>query len=1077
MKEKSYIPLHLHTSMGSVLDSIVNATLDKSGKNLLAEKATEYNMPAIGISDHGSMAAVLSHYKTCKQYGIKSILGCEFYICDDIKVKDKNSKYNHLVVLAKNNIGYKNLMKLSSIGYLDGFYYKPRIDFETLSKYSEGLIVLSACLGSELDRMITSEDYDDFEAIALINKYKSVFGEDYYLEMQSADSPEQEKVNKEIVNLSKETNTKFVVTTDVHFLNKEDFNAHNIYININQNRDTENYKYCYLQSREEIVNILSKQIGLKNAELALDNTYLVADKCNVELKLHQPKLPKMEAPIDYEDDFDWIKGLTFKGLEERGCLDKPNKQEYIDRVNMELDIIHKKDFDGYFLILMNILQEAKKRGIPIGEGRGSSGGSCVAYALGITNVDSIEYDLDFGRFLTMERTELCDIDTDVATSRRGDLIDLITEMFGYENVAQVATFGTLASKAVIDAVGKIMHIDKEICASLKDNINDNEGVKSLIKTSEYKQYKEFIDTCITLEGCPRSIGVHAGAVCCSGNNKPTTEYAPVMLNKDNRIITQFEMHDVEDADLVKYDMLGLTSLDYIADTLKLIGNDYYSYKFDYNDQDVFNMISNGENSGVFQADSNFAERVLTSIKPKNISELADAISIGRPDTVKFLEPYVNAKFKGIKPKQIHPLFDSILSRTYGCLVYQEQLMKIFKVFAGFSDGEADGVRKCTAKKQVEKLDKYFDMFRVGAKKNGYSDEVIEQIIEFVKDNAQYQFNASHAVAYATTTYKTAYLKYHYPVEYMTALINNQKSDNGSVDFEKVKRYIKSVQNDNIEVTIPDINQSGKMFMPNAKERKIYYGLSLVKGLSQTGIEIVLANRPYSSFKDFLDKVGLELNKSDVISLIKAGAFNNITTADKMKLFKMYYSVRFDNKKEDTKPIAKCNKNHIKFLLDEGMIAPDQQEDKEYCTAVLNKERKVKGWKDFKEQYCEGTDLDFEMEVLSCHLSGNPFDNVVIPDWDKVEYDCNGWLGGVAVTVKETTTKKGEKMCFLNLDVNGEMADIVVFPRSYLEYKGILKAGNCLVCKVTKQGKLKGILQSCEPLKDYLQRTKSMQRSI
>lgn len=1074
----SYIPLHLHSRYGSILDSMVNIIKEPKGDCLLSLKALEYDMPAIALTDHGSMAGVLSHYKTCKEYGIKPILGCEFYICDDINVKDKNSKYYHLVALAKNNVGYQNLKKLSTIGYLDGFYYKPRIDFNILKQHSEGLIILTACLASELDRLIMSEDYDEFEAIGLINKYKSVFGKDYYLEIQSSDSFEQQKVNKEIVSLSIETNTPFVVTTDVHFLNKEDFEAHNIYININQDRETENYKYCYLQSRDEIIDILSKQIGIKNAELALDNTYLVANKCNVELELHKPVLPHLEIPIDYEDESEWIRELTFDGLQQRDCLDKPNKQVYIDRANMELDIIHKKDFDGYFLILMKIIQVAKTHGIPIGEGRGSAAGSLVAYALGITNVDSIEYDLDFGRFLTIERKDLCDIDTDVATSRRGDLIDLMVEMFGYENVCQIATFGTLASKACIDAVGKVMQIDRDICSSFKNNINEKEGIRSLRNTKEYNQYKDFIETCIKIEGCPRSIGCHAGGVTISGNNKPTTEYAPTMLNKDNRVMAQFEMHDVEDCNLVKYDLLGLTSLDYIADTLKLIGSDYYSFEFDYNDKDVFDMISRGDNSGVFQADSNFAERVLTSVKPQSISELADAISIGRPDSIKFLEPYVNAKFKGIKPKQIHPLFDTILSRTYGCLIYQEQLMKIFKVFANFSDGMADGVRKCTAKKQLDKLEYYFELFRDGAKKNGYSNEIIEQIIEFVRENAQYQFNASHAVSYAITTYKTAYLKYHYPVAYMTAIINNQKTENGSSDFDKIKRYIKAAESEGIKTTLPNINVSGKMFVPNNNDNTIAYGLSLIKGLSNSSIDIIINNRPFTSFNDFLDKVGLQLNKSDVISLIKAGAFDCLNIERKECMDK-FYDFRFINKKEDTKPISRITKPNIKYLLDEGLITPEQQDDKEYCLQVFNNNRMEKTRSDFWNKYGTGTLLDWEMEVLNSHISGDPFDNVVLPDWEAVSNESIGYLGGVVISVKETTIKKGKqvgkKMAFLNLNVKGKIADIVVFADNYIKFKDTLKTGACLVCKVQKQGDMKGIFKGVMTLQDYLAKTASMQK--
>lgn len=1065
---KGYCVLHLHTRYDSILDSMINPLKEKGGECLLSVKAKKLNIPAIATTGHGSMSSILSHYKTCNEYGIKPILGCEFYVCDDINIKDKNSKYYHLVVLAKNDLGYQNLKELSSIGYLKGFYYKPRIDFSLLKEHSDGLIVLTACLASELDRMIMKDNYDRKQAIELINKYKSVFGNDYYLEIQSSDNEEQVKANKEIIELSKLTDTKLVVTTDVHFLNKEDFEAHNVFININQDRDTENYKYCYLQSREEILTILS-YLDKQVVNQALDNTFEVADKCNVKLTLHDPKLPHLQVPIDYDDESDWLTDLTFEGLKKRGCY----TPEYIERAKFELNVIITKGFEGYFLILMEIIKEAKKRGIPIGEGRGSAAGSIVAYALEITNVDSIEYDLDFGRFLTMERKDLPDIDSDVATSRRDDLIDLIIEMFGYENVCQIATFGTLASKAVIDAVGKVMSVDRDICKVLKDKLNESEGVKSLTKVKEYKEYKDFIDTCIKIEGLPRSVGSHAGGVCISGANKPVVDYSPVMLNKDNRVISQFEMHDVEDANLVKYDMLGLTSLDYIDDCLKFIGSDYYSYEFDYDDKATFDMLSAKRNTAVFQNDSNFAERVFTAVKPKSISEIADCVSLGRPDSIKFLEPYVKAKFEGIMPEQIHPLMNDILSRTYGCLIYQEQLMKIFKVFGGFSDGQADGVRKCVAKKQLDKMDYYFDLFRKGARKNGYTDDVIEKIIELVKDNASYSFNASHSVAYGITTYKTAYLKCHYPVEYMAAVINNQKTEDGSTDFKKVKQYIKSAEQDGIKTLLPDINTTGLKFTPY--NGSITYGLSLIKGLSDNGAKVVIENRPYKSFEDFLERVGLVLGKSDVISLIKANAFRNITKCTQMEQFEKYYDLRFNNGKEDKKPIKKVNKTHIKYLLDNGLIEPDEQEDKILCLDIINEERMQKCWIDFKEKYCSGNSLSWEMETVNAYLSADPFEDVYTGDWDKVTNKGKGYVGGVLISIKETTTKKGEKMCFLNISREDKIFDLVVFPRNYLEYKPLLKEGNCIVCKTEKQGDTKGIMQTCEPLKDFILRTRSLQK--
>lgn len=1085
---EGYCALHVHSHMDSVLDSMVRVT--REGKNkpcLLQEKAKEYNIPAIALTGHGNMSGIISHYKTCQEYGTKCIVGLEAYITDDLTIKDTSSKYYHLILLSKNDVGYRNLKVLSSIGYLDGFYRKPRIDFKTLSEHSEGLICCTACLAGELPRMIMKNNLEPSHQLeqqidSWITSYKILFGDDFYFEIQSSDSDEQMIVNKELVRLSSEYNIPLIVTTDVHFLNKEDFDAHNVYININQDRDTENYKYCYLQSRKEIETILS-YLPPNVVQQALDNTYTVADKCNVEIELGHPYLPHLKVPDEYTNEYDWLVSEVKKGLKSRGILSKPNKTQYINRIKMELEVIKAKDFVGYFLILMQILRKAKERGIPIGEGRGSAGGCLVAYCVGITNVDSVEYDLDFGRFLTMERKDLCDIDTDVSTSRRQELIDIMVEMFGKDNVAQIATFGTLASKAVLDAVGKVMGIDRATCDGFKTKITDSEGVKSIEHNDPktYNKYKQYFDICSKVKGSNRSYGCHAGGVCISGNNKPMVDYAPVMYNKDGNIMTQFEMHDVESVGLVKYDMLGLTSLDYIADTLELIGSDYYSYEFDYNDQDVFDMISRGDNTGVFQADSNFAYRVLTSVKPHSINELADCVSIGRPDAVQFLKPYVDAKFSGKHVEEIHPDLTKILSRTYGCLIYQEQMMNIFKVFGGFTDGEADKVRKIIGKKQLEALPEQLDKFKNGAINKGYSQDVIDKLINFINHNISYSFNMAHAVAYAITTYKTAYLKYHYPVEFMTAIINNQKTENGATDFDSVKAYIKASKDMGITVKGTDINMSDIKFVPDSEHNTILFGFGLVKGLTDKGVNIIMDNRPFASYKDFIDKVGLQLSKSDVVALIKSGSFDSISGSTKIKMFKYYYSIRFDAKKEDKKPIGKVNKTHIKKLLDDGYISPEQAEDKEYCTKLLNKTRKVEGWKEFEDKYCKGTELDWEMETLNAYLSGNPFEGVKLPDWYKTPKDSIGYIGGIIVDIKETVIKngknKGKKMCFLNVSQNENIIDIVVFNKQYIEYKDLFKVGKCIVCTVKKEGELNGSLHKCYTLNQYLELSANIQGRV
>lgn len=457
--------------------------------------------------------------------------------------------------------------------------------------------------------------------------------------------------------------------------------------------------------------------------------------------------------------------------------------------------------------------------------------------------------------------------------------------------------------------------------------------------------------------------------------------------------------------------------------------------------------------------------------------MADCVSLGRPDAIQFLDPYVKAKFGVEEVQEIHPDLTNILSRTYGCLIYQEQMMNIFKVFGGFSDGEADKVRKIIGKKQIESLPEQIDKFKKGAKERGYEQKVIDKLVDFINSNISYSFNMAHAVAYAITSYKTAYLKYHYPVEFMTAVINNQKTDDGATDFDKVKAYINASNDMNINVVGININNSDRKFKPNGDE--ILFGLDLVKGLGQKGIDVVITNRPYDSYCDFINRVGLQMSKSDVIALIKAGAFNEITDAPKKKLFKYFYLKRFEAKKEDLKPIGKVNKTHINWLYDNGLIDEGQKDNKEYCTKVLNKYRLSEGWKIFSDSYCQGTELDWEMETLNCYLSADPFDGVVIPDWNKVDIDDIGYVGGVIVNVKETTIKngksKGQKMAFINVSTKNMVADIVVFNKQYLKYKDTLKTGKCVVCKVEKQGKDKGVLKSLLTLNDYLDRTTGLQR--
>ena len=652
------------------------------------------------------------------------------------------------------------------------------------------------------------------------------------------------------------------------------------------------------------------------------------------------------------------------------------------------------------------------------------------------------------------------IDTDVSTRRRGEFIQLVTDEYGYENVSQIGTFGTLAARAIIDAVGKVMEIDKAVIDEIKKNISETDGVKSIItfNPSLYEKHQKFIDMCIKLENLPRSTGAHAGGICISGNNKPVVAFAPVKLNKDGRVTTQYEMHDVESACLVKYDVLGLSTLDIIADTLELIGSDYYSYQFDYDDPAVYEMLSNGDTAGVFQAESGFMTNVFKQVKPKDILEVSDVIAIGRPDSIKYLDPYVKAKFSGEKIELIHPDLEKILSRTYGCLIYQEQIMNITKVFAGFSDGEADKFRKIVAKKKLELLPEQLEKFKSRAMERGYSSDVVEKLSQLLQDNANYSFNMAHSCAYAITTYKTAYLKYHYPVEFMTAVLNNQKKeDNGQTDYEGVSTYIKVCRDMDIKVLPPDINKSQYGFIPDSESRSIIYGFGLIKGVGESGIDIINNTRPFSSIKDFLTKAGADMNKTSVISLIKSGALDIITDIGRADMLKMYFALRFWDKKETCKPISTINKNHIKYLFDNGLITPDQKEDKEACIKILNQDRLENAWKEFQDKYMQGTELDWEMETVNAFMSGDPFEGIELPDWNSVTEGKFGWVAGTVIDISKTKIKNGEnkgaQMAFINLESSCGIIYAVVFSKQWIKCQDVIKFGRTVLLYGEKTGEL------------------------
>ncbi|HAZ38008.1 MAG TPA: DNA polymerase III subunit alpha, partial [Clostridiaceae bacterium] len=776
-----FVHLHVHTEY-SLLDGSARI------KDLV-KRAKELNMDSLAITDHGSMYGVIDFYKACKEEGIKPIIGCETYIAPRGLYK-KESNYDsenyHLVLLAKNNDGYKNLMKIDSKAFIDGFYYKPRADYELLRQYSNGIIALSACLGGEVQSLLLNGDYNGAKEKALL--YDSIFGRgNFYLELQDHGIEEQKRVDMDLIRMSKETGIPLVATNDVHYINREDAPAHEILLCIqtgktidDENRMSFKTDEFYLKSQEEMCSLFESEPS------AIENTRKIADMCNVEIEFHKTKLPKFETPKGI-DSKDYLRKLCMEGLYKR-YGENPRK-EALDRLNYELSVIQSMGYVDYFLIVWDFIRFAREKGIMTGPGRGSAAGSIVAYTLGITKIDPLKYNLIFERFLNPERVSMPDIDSDFCYERRQEVIDYVVEKYGKDRVAQIITFGTMAARAAIRDVGRALNysyaevdviakmipmelnitIDKalEMNPELKKQYDENERVKNLIDISR------------SLEGLPRHASTHAaGVVICSA---PVDEYVPLAKN-DDTIVTQFTMTTLEELGLLKMDFLGLRTLTVIRDTIDTVkqnkGETIDIDNIDYDKKEVYEMISEGHTEGVFQLESSGMTNFMKELKPNNLEDIIAGIALYRPGPMNQIPTYIKNKNNPDEIKYLDEKLEPILNVTYGCLVYQEQVMQVVRDIGGYSLGRADLVRRAMSKKKHSvmekerknfiygKLDENGNVVIPGAIRNGVSEEVANQLFDIMMDFASYAFNKSHAAAYAVIAYQTAYLKKYYPVEFM-----------------------------------------------------------------------------------------------------------------------------------------------------------------------------------------------------------------------------------------------------------------------------------------------------------------------
>ncbi len=1076
-----FVHLHVHTEY-SLLDGSARI------KDLV-KRAKELNMDSLAITDHGSMYGVIDFYKACKEEGIKPIIGCETYIAPRGLYK-KESNYDsenyHLVLLAKNNDGYKNLMKIDSKAFIDGFYYKPRADYELLRQYSNGIIALSACLGGEVQSLLLNGDYNGAKEKALL--YDSIFGRgNFYLELQDHGIEEQKRVDMDLIRMSKETGIPLVATNDVHYINREDAPAHEILLCIqtgktidDENRMSFKTDEFYLKSQEEMCSLFESEPS------AIENTRKIADMCNVEIEFHKTKLPKFETPKGI-DSKDYLRKLCMEGLYKR-YGENPRK-EALDRLNYELSVIQSMGYVDYFLIVWDFIRFAREKGIMTGPGRGSAAGSIVAYTLGITKIDPLKYNLIFERFLNPERVSMPDIDSDFCYERRQEVIDYVVEKYGKDRVAQIITFGTMAARAAIRDVGRALNysyaevdviakmipmelnitIDKalEMNPELKKQYDENERVKNLIDISR------------SLEGLPRHASTHAaGVVICSA---PVDEYVPLAKN-DDTIVTQFTMTTLEELGLLKMDFLGLRTLTVIRDTIDTVkqnkGETIDIDNIDYDKKEVYEMISEGHTEGVFQLESSGMTNFMKELKPNNLEDIIAGIALYRPGPMNQIPTYIKNKNNPDEIKYLDEKLEPILNVTYGCLVYQEQVMQVVRDIGGYSLGRADLVRRAMSKKKHSvmekerknfiygKLDENGNVVIPGAIRNGVSEEVANQLFDIMMDFASYAFNKSHAAAYAVIAYQTAYLKKYYPVEFMCAMLTSVMGNN-----EKVAFYINACKKMGIKVLPPDINESYEGF--SVSSDGIRFGLAAIKNVGKGAISSIINSREekgkFIGITDFCEKVNLsEINKRAVESMIKAGAFDSLNIKRSQLLAsyeRIMDSIINDKKKNIDGQISLFNDLIEK---DEGNkdFLPDLKEfDKKYLLAM---EKEMTGL------YISGHPLDEYQEELDTLTNTKTTDIVTIESEESDEYEAKVRdnqqviIGGLISKISIKSTKNNEIMEFINLEDMFGSVEVIVFPKTYQKFNRILVEDNIVIINgrvsIREEEQPKIIAENIETLK-------------
>jgi len=1000
-------------------------------------------MDAVAITDHGALYGAIEFYKKAKQKGIKPIIGAELYLAFESMHQKRpgiDDKRYHIVLLVKDEKGYENLVKLITKSHLEGFYYKPRIDEELLAKHSQGLICLSACLQGKIPQLILAKKFKEAEKTAL--KYQEIFGkENFYLELQHHPNIREQKfVNERIIEISKKLKIPLVATNDCHYLRPEDAEAQDILMLINTGADPNDPERLTMKADDFSMRPPERMIkDFKDVPEAIENTEKIVRSCNFEFKLGELKMPKFECPEGKNPD-EYLKELCYLGIEKR--YGKKPQKEVLKRIEYELEIIKNAGFSSYFLIVQDIINWARSRRIVVGPGRGSVGGSLVAYVLGITNVDPLKYNLLFERFLNPERVSPPDIDIDFTDRRRNEVIEYVAQKYGRDRVAQIITFGRMAARAVVRDVGRALGYSYSFCDKIAKLIPQgltlDEALARVIELRNLYQTDEkvqkLIDFARKLEGGARHVSTHACGVVIS--TKPLDTICPLQhpSQDDEAIVTQYEMRSLEELGLLKMDFLGLENLTLIEETLKKIWaihkKEIDIQNLPLNDKKTFKLFQNGQTIGVFQFESEGMRKWLRKLKPNCFEDLVAMIALYRPGPMQFIESFIKRKYGKEKIKYLHPKLESILKETYGIPIYQEQIMKIAQELAGFTLGEADLLRKAIGKKIKSLLDKLKDKLIEGMEKNGISKNVAEKIWHWILPFGSYGFNKSHSVAYAIIAYQTAYLKAHFPVEFMASLLSTKKAD-----VERIGFLIEECKRMGIEVLPPDINESFREFSVVPGKNQIRFGLLSIKNVGHNTVEAIIKERKengkFNSLTDFLSRIDpKDLNKKTLESMIKAGVFDKFGER-KQLLFNLERLLEWN--KENYRMKLQKQMGLFKIFGQKGQIKLEK------TTPATKREK-----------------LIWEKELLGLYVSSHPaldfqsiFEKRTIP-LSKITNKMAGRIvkvGGVISAIKKIITRNGSPMFFTKIEDGKSQIEVVVFPsvlmknpNAFKEHKAILISG-------------------------------------